>query len=60
MWLPARREIQPEIASYDGGKRRRLSAHIDGPATGILLEMSAQAAAWQAIGRVEIATEATR
>lgn len=55
-----RREIQPEIASYDGGRRRRLTAHLDGPATGILIELSAQAAASQAIGRVEIATEAAR
>ncbi len=54
-----RREVQPEIASYDGGKRRRLSLRLEGDETGLVIELSAQAAATQAIGRVEIATKAT-
>lgn len=53
-----RRELQPEIANYDGGKRRRLTVRPTAEATGIVLELSAQAAPGQALGRVEIATGA--
>lgn len=51
-----RREIQPEVASYDGGRRRRLTARLDGPETGIVIELPANADPHQAVGRVEIAT----
>lgn len=54
-----RREIQPEVSSYDRGRRRRLTARLDGPETAILLELSAEAATTQAVGRVEIATAAS-
>ncbi|HVU22653.1 MAG TPA: hypothetical protein VHE13_00915 [Opitutus sp.] len=54
-----RREIQPEIASYDDGRRRRLTAHLQGDANGLAIELSAQADPRQAIGRVEIATAGT-
>lgn len=51
-----RREVQPMMASYDGGKRRRLSLRLDGDVRALAIQLSAAASPTQAIGRVEIAT----
>ncbi len=51
----ARTEVTPEVVAYNQGKRARFSAELPNEKAGTLeIELSAEASAEQAIGRVEI------
>jgi len=52
----ARMELKPNVTAYDKGRRARFQLALDEPRTGsVEIELSADADAAQAIGRVELA-----